>query len=94
MDRKISFLLISAFLLASIGIHAEPVIFDEIDTDGDGCISKGEASVRKDLVENFSDIDKDKSNTLCLDEYIAYENKGKFEPEVVETPELGAAPTE
>ena len=71
----------------------KPVMFEDIDTNADGCISSKEAAVREDLVKNFDSIDKDKNGALCLDEYSAYENKDAVEPHEVETPELGSAPT-
>lgn len=88
-----SFIFISIlFAAATVYAADRPVIFEDLDTNADGCISKQEANVRPDLVKNFVEIDKDKSGTLCVDEYTAYENKGKLAPDEVEIPEVGAAP--
>ena len=95
MYIKTPFVLISFLFAVSTTAFAEaPVIFDDIDTDADGCISKSEANVRKDLVENFSNIDKDRDGSICVDEYTKYENRGEFVPDDVEIPEVGAAPVE
>ncbi|MGD8526226.1 MAG: hypothetical protein PVJ63_08245 [Thioalkalispiraceae bacterium] len=67
-------------------------MFEDIDANADGCISMSEAKVRKDLYRNFNEADKDKSGTVCVDEYSAFHNKGRLEHEEVEVPEVGAAP--
>ena len=88
-----SIIFISILYSSATAIAADrPVIFEDLDTNADGCISKQEAKVRPDLVKHFVEIDKDKSGTLCVDEYTAYENKGKLAPDEVEVPEVGAAP--
>ena len=96
MKTNISAAIVSILFSLSAQVFAEtaPVIFDDIDRDADGCISKEEAKVRPDLVKNFSKIDKDKNGTLCLDEYTVYQNKDEFVPDDVEIPEVGAAPVE
>lgn len=93
--KAISIVLLSSLFSATSAYAAEggkPVIFDDIDTDADGCISKEEAKVRQDLIDNFASIDKDKGGTICVDEYTAYHNIGRMPPEEVEIPEVGAAP--
>lgn len=94
MNIKIKSAIITTmtFVSGSIAVAAAPVIFDDIDTDASGCISKQEAKVRKDLIKNFKSIDTDKNGTICVDEYTVYENKGEFVPDDVEIPEVGAAP--
>lgn len=93
MRNTSSFIFISILYTAASAYAADlPVIFEDLDTNADGCISKQEAKARQDLVKNFVEIDKDKSGTLCVDEYTAYENKGKLAPDEVEVPEVGAAP--
>lgn len=93
---KILFTLVSAMLLLSGNIYAKspPKIFDTIDADADGCISKEEAKVRPDIVKSFAKIDKDKGGTICIDEYTEYQNRreGNFSPEDYEAPEVGASP--
>lgn len=94
MNIKIMPFIITAALFASGNSIAAspPELFDDIDTDASGCISKDEANVREDLKTNFDKIDADKNGTICVDEYTAYENKGKYVPDEVEIPEVGAAP--
>lgn len=97
---RIPTILIGLFLSILFSHHAVaaeefPLQFGELDTDGNGVISKSEATVRKDLKKKFKNIDKDGDGKLDLSEYQAYEGEGRFEPpEETETPELGAAPTE
>lgn len=95
MNIKIAYTTMTGIILSILMTNifaAGPVIFDDIDTDADGCISKEEASVRDDMVKNFKMIDKNKDGSICVDEYTVYENKGKLSPEEVEIPEVGAAP--
>ncbi len=95
MYQKASLLLLLLGLSLSGALYAqdsEPVIFEDIDTDHDGAISREEARVRMDLVNNFSEIDSNNNGTLSVDEYTAYHNKGHLVPEEVEIPEPGAAP--
>lgn len=96
MKLKAASIILLSSLFTVISAYAaegdKPVIFDDIDTDADGCISKEEAKVRQDLIDNFADIDKDKGGTICVDEYTAYQNIGRMPPEEVEIPEVGAAP--
>lgn len=70
----------------------EPTLFEDLDTDHNGAISMKEAKVRMDLTNNFTMIDKDGNGSISVDEYTAYENKGRMVPEEVEVPEPGAAP--
>lgn len=94
MNIKLTPFIITAALFTSGNSIAAspPELFDDIDTDASGCISKDEAKVRKDLKANFAKIDTDKNGTICVDEYTAYQNKGKYIPDEVEIPEVGAAP--
>jgi len=93
--KATSIVLLSSLFAATSAYAAEgekPVIFDDIDGDADGCISKSEAAVRQDLIDNYANIDTDKDGKLCVDEYSAYHNRGGMTPEEVEIPEVGAAP--
>ena len=97
MNTKIALPALLGLMFTAVNIHAAegvPIIFEDIDADTDGCISKDEAKVRDDLIKNFARIDKDKGGTICVDEYTSYENKGRLMPEEVEIPEVGAAPME
>ena len=96
MILKVTSIILLSGLFAATSAYAamgeKPVIFDDIDTDANGCISKDEAAVRQDLIDNYANIDTDKDGKLCVDEYSAYHNKGRMPPEEVEIPEVGAAP--
>ena len=96
MNLKVtSFVLICTLFGATSSFAAEksgPIMFEDIDEDADGSISKSEAKLRKDLSENFKSADTDKSGTISVDEYSSFHNKGRMEYEEVETPEFGAAP--
>lgn len=88
--------LITLFSLITITISApllamEVYIFEDIDSDHNGAISRSEAAIREDLAEEFSEIDTNGDNSLSVDEYSSYMNKG-VPPEDVEIPEPGAAP--
>ena len=96
MKLKITlFILMGSLFFSVSGIAAaesQPVMFEDIDTNVDGAISKQEAKVRKDLYKNFKQADSDKNGTIDVDEYTAFHNKGRMDVEEVETPEFGAAP--
>lgn len=96
MTLKVTSIVLLSSLFAATSAYAaegeKPVIFDDIDTDASGCISKDEATVRKDLIDNYANIDTDKDGKLCIDEYTAYHNRGRETAEEVEIPEVGAAP--
>lgn len=86
-------LLLSLFVFsATYAQEGGPVIFEDIDTDHNGAISRDEAKVRMDLASNFDEIDKNGNGSLSVDEYTDYHNKGRLVPEEVEIPEPGAAP--
>ena len=88
------FILCSVFLLVTAcQTEKGPVVYEELDTDADGYITKDEAKVRKDLLKNWDKVDTDGDGKLTVSEYISYEGKGRLEaPDDLETPELGAAP--
>ncbi|HEX9803935.1 MAG TPA: EF-hand domain-containing protein [Gammaproteobacteria bacterium] len=85
-------LLFSLLTCCAAFAQGGPIMFEEIDTDRNGAISREEAMVRMDLSSNFDAIDKNGNGSLSVDEYSSYHNKGQMVPEVVEIPEPGAAP--
>ncbi len=92
MNHKPLMLLLLTGVATSTMLNAAQIyIFEELDSNRNGAISMDEAKVRADLVENFAEIDSDGDNTLSVDEYSNYMNKG-VPPEDVEIPEPGAAP--
>ncbi len=95
MNLKKPVPILLSVLLLSTSVYAaegEPFIFEELDLDHNGAISREEANVRMDLVENFDTIDTNGNGSLSVDEYTAYHNKGRLVPEEVEVPEPGSAP--
>lgn len=97
MDLKVTSLVLLGVLFATtsgcaVFTEEKVVMFDDIDANADGCISKSEAVTRPTLSDNFSKADTDKSGTVCVDEYTTWHNKGRMEKEEVEIPEVGAAP--
>ena len=85
-------LLLGLMAVGSAYAQMEPMLFEDLDTDHNGAISMGEAKARTDLSQNFKMIDKNGNGGISVDEFTAYENKGKMVPEEVEVPEPGAAP--
>ena len=68
-------------------------VFENVDGNADGYISKDEAHVRKDLHDNWSMIDKDSDGKLDISEFSAFEGKGQLTPpQDPDMGELGAAP--
>jgi len=98
MDLKVTSLVLlgALFAVATNGCtttkEEKVVMFEDIDANADGCISKTEATARQSLSDNFAKADTDKSGTVCVDEYTTWHNKGRMEKEEVEIPEPGAAP--
>ena len=93
-------LLTAIFLsLGSMSMAAEDqaasTTFEEIDANHDGVISKAEAIKRDDIAKHWETIDTNKNGNINIDEFVAYESKGRFvPPDDMDTPELGAAPME
>lgn len=85
-------LLLGLLAAGSSYAQMEPTLFEDLDSDHNGAISKSEAKARMDLTNNFKMIDKNGNGSISVDEYTAYENKGRMVPDVVEVPEPGAAP--
>ena len=80
MKRSI---LIVGFVTLLCGCASQTVIpydFDELDTDVDGYLSHEEASVRKDLQDEWATIDKDKDGQLDMSEFSAFEGRGRYTP--------------
>jgi hypothetical protein len=88
------FILCSVFLLVTAcKTEKGPIVYEDLDTDANGYITKDEAKVRKDLLKNWNKIDTDGDGKLTVTEYINYEGKGRLEaPEELEISEPGAAP--
>lgn len=93
MNPKPLIFTVLAGVMAGGTVHAqETMMFDELDRNHNGAISKSEAMGHPELVENFAEIDSNGNGSVSVDEYTAYVNKGRLVPEEVEVPELGAAP--
>lgn len=84
-------LLLGLFAMGSA--HAqETMMFEDLDSNHNGSISMKEAMANPDLSQHFSEADTNGDKGISVDEYTAFENKGKLIPEEVEVPEPGAAP--
>ena len=97
MDLKVTSLVLvgALFAVATSGCiftEEKVVMFEDIDANADGCITKSEATTRPSLSEFFGDADTDKDGKVCVDEYTKWHNRGRMEKEEVEIRETGAAP--
>ena len=89
------FLLLVLMLFFCGSVFADKVqIFDDIDGDGDGYITKTEAEGLTEIKENWKKADSDKDGKIDVSEFSAFEGRNMFQPAEVEEPEPGAAPTE
>ena len=88
-------LLILVLMLFFCGnIFAEEVkLFDDIDDNGDGYITKQEARDLTEIKANWGKADTDKDGKIDVSEFSAFEGREMFQPVEVEEPEPGAAPT-
>ena len=85
----------AAGLALASGVAAAQPVFEDLDTDRDGYISRAESAAENSLYENFEQVDRDGNGTVNIDEFVAYRGKSRFTPpEESEVPEIGAAPTQ
>ena len=78
---------------ASTLVADEVKTFSELDTDGNGYISKQEAKASKDFHWKFRKADKNHDGKIDSDEFTQFMAKGRFEPpEETESEGIGAAP--
>ncbi len=93
-QNTITILFFSLTLLAPAHAQqmSDAMLFEEIDTDHNGEISREESKVRADLAKNFDEADTNDNGSLSVDEYTDYHNKGRLIPEEVEIPEPGSVP--
>jgi hypothetical protein len=95
---KKGFITCTAVFIAHVGIlpaHAgeDYTVFENVDGNADGYISKSEAKVRKDLQDNWKSIDIDNDDKLDISEFSAFEGEGRLvPPQDPDMGELGAAP--
>jgi len=86
-------LLAITFFIGSNINAGEVRIFDDIDGNGDGYISKEEVNDLDEIKSNWMKADTDKDGKLDVSEFSAFEGRERFEPPQVAEPEPGAAPT-
>jgi len=89
---KLVFLIFISTVVANA--YADKQIFDEIDNDKDGYISKSEAETNKNIQSNWDKVDRDMDGKVDVSEFSAFESQGMFQPPDLEEPEPGAAPME
>ncbi len=97
MSPKLPILFIFSLLMilaptAQAQEESDAMLFEDIDSNHNGAITREEAKVRKDLARDFDEADTNGNGTISVDEYTTYHNKGQLVPEEVEIPEPGAAP--
>ena len=68
-------------------------VFDDIDSDGDGYITKKEARDLTAIKSDWKKADRDNDGKIDVAEFSAFEGRDMFQPADVEEPEPGAAPT-
>ncbi len=65
-----------------LGPEIDPPGFDELDINGDGVLSKGEAGGRKGLLDAWWQVDQNQDNVIDRDEFAAFEGRGpSLEPQ-------------
>ncbi|MEJ2406680.1 MAG: EF-hand domain-containing protein [Candidatus Thiodiazotropha sp.] len=80
-------------VMLSVGALAQQaMMFEDLDTNHNGAISKSEAASSDEVGKHFDEADSNGDGGISVDEYTAYINKGRLVPEEVEVPEPGAAP--
>lgn len=68
-------------------------VFNALDKNSDGVISKEEAASVEKLVNDWSAIDTDKSGSIEVSEFAALESAEAYSPVEAEDEPIGAAPT-
>lgn len=94
MKRK-NWGLVFAVVLGGAAIAGETAVYESLDADGNGYLSRSEAAGNDAVYEAFDSADANADGQLNIDEFMAFESEGRFvPPEENEVPELGAAPTQ
>ena len=68
-------------------------VFNALDKNSDGVITKEEAAGVEKLVKDWGSIDKDKSGSIEVSEFAALESAEAYSPVEAEDEPIGAAPT-
>jgi Ca2+-binding EF-hand superfamily protein len=96
MEKRVPFIAaatVAIVLSSGLGAEEYAMTFEQLDKDSNGSISAEEAKARPGLSDNFQASDLDGNGKLSIDEFIAFEGKGRFTPpEESEEPGIGAAP--
>ena len=92
MIQRLS-LLIALSCVSGLALAQQEMEFGDLDTDGDGYISRQEAQQANTLADNFNQADTDSDNRVDISEFSAFESSHRFTPSDEEdAPEPGAAP--
>ena len=70
--KKSAIVILGAWSISAIA-HDVVKAFDDLDTDGDGYISRSEGTGRPDVRANWNTIDVNKDGKLTIREFSAYE---------------------
>lgn len=91
---KRSTLLLIPLLFGATALSADEIkTFEELDTDGNGYLSKQEVKASKDFKHKWQKADKNGDGKIDSNEFTTFMSKGRFEPpEETESEGIGAAP--
>jgi len=78
---------------ALAGDMSNEKVFNALDKNGDGIITKEEAASVEKLVKDWGAIDTDKSGNIEVSEFAALESAEAYSPVEAEDEPIGAAPT-
>lgn len=83
-----------SFSVIAGDMQSNDKLFKKIDKNGDGVISKEEASANKELMKQWGKLDKNTNGSLEMSEFSAFEPTEAFTPVEEENEPIGAAPSD
>ena len=93
---NIKYIVVAAVLLPLSAVAEKATnegLFNSLDQDRNGMITKAEAAKDKNLIAEWSKIDTDNNGTIEPSELAAYKPAQVFQPAEGENEPIGAAPT-
>ncbi len=92
--KKLSILAVATVLSVAPALAAAALVYEDLDTNADGYLSRSEVASDPTLYEEFDRVDSNGDGKINIDEFVAEEGRGRFvPPEENEVSEIGAAPT-